>query len=343
MEQLHLLTSKIPKSKTVLALSLLGLFNIATWVLAYLCFYDSPKKLLFICLMAYGFGLRHAVDCDHIAAIDAVTRKFIYTNKRYIGVGFFFSVGHSTIVVLMSFLVALGTIYMRDHLAGFQEVGGVIGGTVSSLFLLVIALINLVIFIDAYKSFIALRSGKLEDKNIEQLLEKKGAMNTIFKPLFKFVFKSWHMYFIGLLFGLGFDTATEVGLLGISATQAASNMPVWAIMLFPLLFMAGMSLIDTLDGVLMVSVYGWALVRPTRKLYYNMVITLLSFSTAFFIGLMEGLSIICDRFNLHGGIWLYIELVNDNMAYLGYYIIAIFVCCWILSFGISKLLKLKTA
>lgn len=342
MKQPQFFTASLLKSRAAWALSFLGLFNIAVWFLAYLCFYSNPK-LLFICLMAYGFGLRHAVDCDHIAAIDAVTRKFMYINKKYVGIGFFFSVGHSTIVILMSFLVALGTIYIRDHLTCFREVGGIIGGTASSLFLLVIAFINLIIFIDAYKSFVMLRSGKLEDKNMEQLLESKGVMNSIFKPLFKFVSRPWHMYFIGFLFGLGFDTATEIGLLGISATQAASNMPIWAIMIFPLVFMAGMSFIDTLDGILMVNVYGWALIRPIRKLYYNMVITLLSFSAAFFIGLIEGLSIISDKFNLHGGIWFYIEWINDNMAYLGYYIIAVFICCWIFSISISKLLKVKTA
>lgn len=342
MEQFQFFTPNPLRNKAIWALSFLGLFNVAAWVLAYICFYTNPK-LLFICLMAYGFGLRHAVDCDHIAAIDAVTRKFMYINKRYVGVGFFFSIGHSTIVILMSFLVAMGTIYMRDHLTCFQEIGGIIGGTVSSLFLLIIAFINLIIFIDAYRSFVTSQRGNLEDKNIEQLLEPKGLMNSIFRPLFRFVSKPWHMYFIGFLFGLGFDTATEVGLLGISATQAASNMPVWAIMIFPLIFMAGMSLIDTLDGVLMVNVYGWALIRPARKLYYNMIITLLSFSAAFFIGIMEGLSIISDRFDLHGGVWFYIEQINDNMAYLGYYIVAIFVCCWIISIGISRLLKLKTA
>lgn len=330
------------KKRASLAIGLLVLFNIAAWVLAYFAFYDSPK-LLILCLIAYGFGLRHAVDADHIAAIDNVTRKFLYNKQYPIGVGFFFSIGHSSIVFIMSFLVALGTIYMRTHLLDFQHIGSLIGTMVSSVFLLVIALINFIIFIDTYKSFLAYRRSGAQGEDIQKILVQKGAMTSLFRPLFRLVTKSWHMYIVGFLFGLGFDTSTEVALLGISATQAASNMSVWAIMVFPILFMSGMSLIDTLDGILMINVYGWAMVKPARKLFYNMAITLLSFCVALFIGSLEALSIISEKFGLTTGIWAYINRVNNNLDYMGFYIVGIFIACWVLAIIISKFISVGTA
>lgn len=328
------------KGRASLAIGLLIAFNIAAWILAYAAFYDSPK-LLILCLIAYGFGLRHAVDADHIAAIDNVTRKFLYNKQRPIGVGFFFSIGHSSIVVIMSFLVALGTIYMKSHLLDFQEIGGLIGTMISSLFLLVIALVNFMIFIDTYRSFLAYRRSGAKGEDIQQILVQKGVMTSLFRPLFRFVTKSWHMYIVGFLFGLGFDTSTEVALLGISATQAASNMSVWAIMVFPVLFMSGMSLIDTLDGILMINVYGWAMVKPARKLFYNMAITLLSFCVALFIGSLEALSIISEKFELKSGIWAYINRVNNSLDYMGFYIVGIFIVCWILAIAASKFINIE--
>ena len=328
------------KKKASLAIGLLVVFNIAAWVLAYVAFYDSPK-LLILCLIAYGFGLRHAVDADHIAAIDNVTRKFLYNKKYPIGVGFFFSIGHSTIVVLMSFVVALGTIYMKSHLTDFQEIGGLIGTMISSAFLLVIALINFMIFIDTYRSFLEYRRNGVQSEDVQKVLVQKGVMTSLFRPLFRFVNKSWHMYIVGFLFGLGFDTSTEVALLGISATQAASNMSVWAIMVFPILFMSGMSLIDTLDGILMINVYGWAMVKPARKLFYNMAITLLSFCVALFIGSLEALSIISEKLGLNGSFWAYINKINDNFDYMGFYIVGIFIFCWIIAILASKFIDLE--
>ncbi len=333
---------RILRSKSVLAIVLLIIFNITAWVIAYMAFSNMPKMLM-LCLVAYGFGLRHAVDADHIAAIDNVTRKFLYVKKRSVSVGFFFSIGHSTIVLIMSFLVALGTIYMQKHLADFQHIGGLIGTAISSLFLLVIALINFIIFFQTYKTFLEYKKNPSETVDIDKMLEQKGMMTSLFKPLFKLVTKPWHMYLVGFLFGLGFDTSTEVALLGISATQAATSMSVWSIMIFPVLFMSGMSLIDTLDGILMVNVYGWALVKPDKKLFYNMMITLLSFSVAFFIGALEALSVVSDQFGLQNGIWAYINKINDSFDYMGFYIVGIFLVCWIFAISISKFIKAQPA
>lgn len=332
---------KILRGRSILAIVMLILFNIGAWALAYIAFSDYPKMLM-LCLVAYGFGLRHAVDADHIAAIDNVTRKFLYIKQRSVSVGFFFSIGHSTIVLIMSFLVALGTIYMQKHLVDFQRIGGLIGTMVSSLFLLLIALINFMIFIQTYRSFLEYRRNGSKGMDVDKILEQKGMMTSLFRPLFRFVTKPWHMYIVGFLFGLGFDTSTEVALLGISATQAASSMSVWTIMIFPILFMSGMSLIDTLDGILMVNVYGWALVKPDKKLFYNMMITLLSFSVAFFIGALEALSIITDKLGLQSGVWAYINKLNDNFDYMGFYIVGIFILCWILALSVSRFIKPRT-
>ena len=317
--------------------SFLIFFNVATWALAYILFYDQPK-LLALAFLAYGFGLRHAVDADHIAAIDNVTRKFMQENKSPVTIGFYFSLGHSSVVFLLSILVAIGTIFVKDNLPAFQEIGGLIGTSVSSIFLLIIAIINLIIFIEIVKMFNSYRKNKLYNhEKAEDIFNNKGLMTRIFKPIFKIISKSWHMYIVGFLFGLGFDTATEIALLGISATQASQGMVIWAIMVFPLLFMAGMCLIDTSDGILMLGLYGWAFVKPARKLFYNMAITLISFMIAFFIGGLEGISIIVDKLHLKSQFWLYISNLNENIGDLGYYLIGIFVFSWIVSLIIYKI------
>lgn len=312
------------------------LFNISAWVFAYYLFYNDPK-LLALCLLAYGFGLRHAVDADHIAAIDNVTRKFIQEKKSPVTTGFYFSLGHSSVVFILSIFVAIGTIYIKDHLPEFQKIGSLIGTSVSSIFLLIIALINLLIFIDILKVFNNYRkSREYDEEYAEKVFDSKGFFARFFRPLFKLVSKSWHMYIVGFLFGLGFDTATEIALLGISASQAAQGVTIWAIMVFPLLFMAGMCLIDTSDGVLMLGLYGWAFIKPARKLFYNMTITLISFMIAFFIGGLEGLAIISEKLNLNTGVWNYISHLNDNIGNLGYYLIGIFIASWLISLLIYK-------
>jgi high-affinity nickel-transport protein len=305
--------------------------NVVAWSLALALFWNNPATLS-LCLLAYGFGLRHAVDADHIAAIDNVTRKLMQENKRPVAVGFYFSLGHSTVVILMCIVVALGTDFVKTHFPEFQEIGGIIGMSVSATFLLVIAAINFVIFLEVFKAFRAARAGKVHsDDALQNLLDGRGLLARILRPLFKFVSKSWHLYPIGFLFGLGFDTATEIALLGIAATQAAQQVPLWSIMVFPLLFTAGMCLIDTTDGVVMVGAYGWAFVKPMRKLFYNMTITLISFLIALVIGSLEALSIIAARLKLEEGVWAYVKSLGENSGVLGYVIIGLLLVTWLAS------------
>jgi high-affinity nickel-transport protein len=303
-------------------------FNIAAWVWALVAFRHFPL-LLGTALLAYSFGLRHAVDADHIAAIDNVTRKLMQEGKRPVAVGFFFSLGHSTIVVLASIGVAATAMAFKDRFADFQRVGGIIGTLVSAFFLLAIAAMNLIILVQVYQTF---QRVKIEKKYAEDelniLLAGRGLLCRILRPLFRAISSSWHMYPLGFLFGLGFDTATEVGLLGISAAAAAKGLPIWSILVFPTLFTAGMSLVDTTDGVLMLGAYGWAFVKPVRKLYYNFTITLVSVIVAVLVGGIEVLGLIGDQFNLSGSFWNSIGQLNSNFGIVGFAIIGIFVLSW---------------
>jgi len=311
--------------------------NVIAWVWALLAFHDHPV-LLGTALLAYSFGLRHAVDADHIAAIDNVTRKLMQEKKRPVSVGFFFSLGHSSVVVLASLGVALATSAMQDRMEGFKAVGGLIGTSVSALFLLIIALMNLVILRSIYKSWRHVRQGgAYVDDDFDLLLANRGFLARIFRPLFRLVTRSWHMFPLGFLFGLGFDTSTEVALLGISATQASQGLSPWSIMVFPLLFSAGMSLIDTLDGHLMLGAYGWAYMKPIRKIYYNMTITLVSVVVAVVIGTIEALGLLSDQLALKGPLWDVIGNLNDHFGTLGYIIIGIFVVSWALSVLLYRL------
>jgi nickel/cobalt transporter (NiCoT) family protein len=303
--------------------------NVAAWGLALALSWHYPATLS-LCFLAYGFGLRHAVDADHIAAIDNVTRKLMQDNKRPVTVGFFFSLGHSSVVILMCFMVVLGTDWVKTHFPEFQEVGSIIGTSISAAFLLTIAAINFIVFLEVYRAFRAAREGNGYSQDaLQELLNGRGLLARILRPLFKFVSKSWHMFPIGFLFGLGFDTATEIALLGIAATQATQQVPIWSIMVFPLLFTAGMSLIDTTDGVVMIGAYGWAFVKPMRKLFYNMTITFVSFLIALVIGGLEALGIIARKLELHGGIWSFVNVFSDNSGVLGYFIIGLLVVSWL--------------
>ncbi|WP_371316718.1 HoxN/HupN/NixA family nickel/cobalt transporter [Pseudomonas gingeri] len=311
--------------------------NVIAWVWALLAFHDHPV-LLGTALLAYGFGLRHAVDADHIAAIDNVTRKLMQENKRPVSVGLFFSLGHSSVVVLASLGVAVAASAMQDRMEGFKAVGGLIGTSVSALFLLIIALMNLVILRSIYKSWRHVRQGgAYVDDDFDLLLANRGFMARIFRPLFRLVTRGWHMYPLGFLFGLGFDTSTEIALLGISATQASQGLSPWSIMVFPLLFSAGMSLVDTLDGHLMLGAYGWAYMKPIRKIYYNMTITLVSVVVAVVIGSIEALGLISDQLSLKGPLWDAIGNLNDHFGTLGYIIIGIFIASWAISVLLYRL------
>ncbi|MGF6999641.1 HoxN/HupN/NixA family nickel/cobalt transporter [Paraburkholderia sp. GAS32] len=310
--------------------------NVLAWVWAITAFHTYPV-LLGTALLAYGFGLRHAVDADHIAAIDNVTRKLMQESKRPVAVGFFFSLGHSTVVVLASSAIALATTAMQGRFDSFKEIGGIVATIVSSFFLFALALMNVLILRGIYRAWRRVRNGgEYVDEDFDMLLASRGFIARLFRPLFLLVTRSWHMYPIGFLFGLGFDTATEIGLLGIAATQAAKGLSPWAIMVFPVLFSAGMSLIDTVDGHLMLGAYGWAYEKPLRKIYYNMTITLVSIVVAVVIGGIEALGLLAKQFSLTGPVWNAIGLLNANFGMLGYIIIGIFVLSWITSIAIYR-------
>ena len=311
--------------------ALLATFNVAAWIWAVVAFRHYPL-LLGTALLAYSFGLRHAVDADHIAAIDNVTRKLMQDGKRAVGVGFFFSLGHSTIVVLASVAIAATAMAFKSRLDTMQTIGGIVGTLVSAAFLLAIAAVNIVILVSVHRIFQRVKQGggyAEDDLNI--LLANRGFLAGLFRPLFRLIRHSWQMYPIGFLFGLGFDTATEVGLLGISAAAASKGLPIWSILIFPALFTAGMSLVDTTDGVLMLGAYGWAFRRPLRKLYYNLTITFISVVVAVVIGGLETLGLIGSELALTGRFWDAVGRLNDNFGVLGFAIIGIFTASWVVS------------
>src|SRR5215831_4741007 len=292
--------------------------------------------LLAFALAAYLLGLRHAVDADHIAAIDNVTRKLMQEDKRPVGVGFFFSLGHSTVVVLIAILVGLGakaiSAGINDEHSALETTAGLVGASVSAFFLLAMAIINLVILVQIVRAFHQVtRGGVYDAEKIDGYLTQRGFFARIFRGLFTTIDASWKMYPIGFLFGLGFDTATEIGLFVLAGTVGSLHLPLSAAFLLPLLFTAGMCLADTTDGVLMLGAYGWAFVKPIRKLFYNMSITLISVLVALVIGTIEVLSIIGGQFGLQGPIWDVVGAVGDNAGYVGAGIIAIFLLSWLLS------------
>ncbi len=311
----------------------LALFNVGAWALALVASSAYPI-LLPTAFLAYTFGLRHAVDADHIAAIDNTTRKLMQDGQRPVAVGLFFSLGHSTIVVALSVLIAISAGVVSD-IPTFSEIGGLIGTTVSAVFLLLIGLINFIVLVDIYRMFRRVsQGGAYEEESLEDYLNNRGLLARLFKPMLRMIRKSWHMYPLGVLFGLGFDTASEVALLGLAATSGASHVPVAYILILPALFAAGMSLVDATDGILMLGAYGWAYVKPIRKLYYNLNITLVSVLIAFAIGGVEVLSILADRFGLSGGIWDWAG--NLDFEVIGFAIIAIFVASWTISTAIYR-------
>ncbi|HTJ58826.1 MAG TPA: HoxN/HupN/NixA family nickel/cobalt transporter [Devosiaceae bacterium] len=311
--------------------------NLAAWAWALIVFRNQPV-LLGTAALAYVFGLRHAFDPDHIAAIDNVVRKLVQTKQRPLGAGLFFSLGHSTIVVIAAALLAGGAAILQDKFEPIRELSGFIGTLVSAFFLLAIGLGNLLVLRGIWAAFNRAHRGEfVAEEEIEGMLAGRGLLARIFRPLFSMVSRSWHMYPVGVLFGLGFDTATEIGLLAISASQAAAGMNFWTIMVFPALFTAGMTLMDTTDSIAMVGAYGWAFVNPVRKLWYNLTITAASVVVAIFIGGIEALGLLSDKLQLVGGFWNLIGGLNDNVASLGYAIVGVFVVSWLVSAAIYRL------
>ncbi|MEO8971619.1 MAG: HoxN/HupN/NixA family nickel/cobalt transporter [Ktedonobacteraceae bacterium] len=314
---------------------LLLALNIVAWVLAFVAFSAKYPALLGTALLAYTFGLRHAVDADHISAIDNVTRKLMQENKRPTTVGFFFSLGHSTIVIFLSIAIAIAAVFVKNVIPSLQGAGGIIGTLVSAFFLYLIAFINLLVLWEIFQTFRKVTRGEnYNNAQLEDFLNQRGLMARFFRPLLRMTDKSWKMYPIGVLFGLGFDTATEVGLLGITGLEASHGLPVIYILIFPLLFMAGMVLLDTTDGILMLGAYGWAFVKPVRKLYYNLNITLVSVLVAFVVGTIEVFSIISGPLGLKGGFWNYLN--NLDFGVLGGMIIGVFILSWVVSTVIYK-------
>jgi high-affinity nickel-transport protein len=315
----------------------LVLANVGVWAWAFAVFHDKPV-LLGSAVLAYSLGLRHAVDADHIAAIDNSTRKLMQEGQRPVAVGLFFSLGHSAIVVLLSVAVGVASAAVSAHFADFKAIGAVVSTSASALFLFLLALFNLLVFLSVWKSFQALQRGeKISDEDFDLLLNQRGFLSRLFRPVFAMVRRSWHLFFVGMLFGLGFDTATEVALFGLSATQAAGGASFAALLVFPALFTAGMSLIDSADGALMLGAYGWAYMKPVRKIYYNLTITAVSVLVALAVGGIETLGLIGDKLELHGPFWDFVGALNANFGLLGYGVIGLFIASWLVSIAIYRL------
>ncbi|KAF9357619.1 hypothetical protein BGX26_003410 [Mortierella sp. AD094] len=354
------------RRKSFFVIAGLVLVNIVVWVLAAITARKYPS-LLGSMVIAYTLGLRHAVDADHLAAIDNVTRKLMYQESiksRIVGqeltppvcVGLFFSLGHSTIVVVASIILAVTAAAIEDKFEAFGETGGIIGMSVSAAFLFLIGFINLIVLIRVAQELRSIhRTGEYryhdpvkqmvvgataDDNTDDDDTKAKIGANTsrfqpgglfarIFRPLFNLIDRSWKMYPLGVLFGLGFDTATEVGLLGIAATHAEARFPTAVILIFPALFTAAMSLIDTLDGIIMVNAYGWAFVNPIKKLWYNFVVTLMGVIVAFVVGIAELLALLAEKLDLEGPFWDFFSMLSDNFGLIGYIIVGAFVFTWI--------------
>jgi high-affinity nickel-transport protein len=311
-------------------------FNIGAWIWASAAFHRYPV-LMGTALLAYSFGLRHAVDADHIAAIDNVTRKLMQDGKRPVAIGFMFSLGHSTVVVLGSAAIAGAAMALQHRLDAIRNIASVIGTLVSAFFLFAIAIVNLIVLRSIYRAFVRVRHGEpYLEEDFNMLLGGRGLLSRMFRPMFRMISRSWHMYPLGVLFGLGFDTATEIGLLGISAAEAAKGLSFWSILVFPVLFAAGMSLIDTTDNILMLGAYGWAFVKPIRKLYYNITITCVSVVVALVVGGIEALGLLGNHFQLKGWFWDAVAKLNDNFGTLGYFIVGLFALSWIVSIAFYK-------
>jgi high-affinity nickel-transport protein len=294
-------------------------------------------------ILAYTLGMRHAFDADHIAAIDNTTRKLVSDGKRPLSVGFFFSLGHSSIVFVLALFLNFGIRALDSQVknsgSGLHNMTGIIGTTVSGTFLYIIAGLNIVVLAGIVKVFREMRSGRYNDDQLEEQLSKRGLMNRFFGPLARRVDAPWKMYPIGMLFGLGFDTATEVALLVLAGTAVVSGLPFYAILSLPILFAGGMCLFDTIDGCFMNFAYDWAFARPVRKVFYNITITGLSVFVALFVGTVEILGLIGSEYNLGGGFWAFMADFDINKA--GFVIVGMFVATWAIALAIWHFGKIE--
>jgi high-affinity nickel-transport protein len=300
---------------------------------------DHPVFTAGVGVLAYTFGLRHAFDADHIAAVDNTTRKLMQDNaaagegRKPLSVGFWFSLGHSTIVFALAFLLSVGVKALagpvENDSSTLHSVTGVIGASVSGAFLWILGILNFIVLLGILRVFREMRSGVYNEEELEAQLNKRGFMNRILGGLTKSVRRPWHIYPIGVLFGLGFDTATEVGLLVLAGGAAAFNLPFYSILILPILFASGMCLMDTADGVFMNAAYGWAFARPVRKVFYNLTITAISIAVAVIIGSIELIGVLADQANInHGPIS---AIANINLDYAGYGIVGLFFVSWVIA------------
>ncbi|MEP6817481.1 MAG: HoxN/HupN/NixA family nickel/cobalt transporter, partial [Marmoricola sp.] len=294
-------------------------------------------------LTAYTLGMRHAFDADHIAAIDNTTRKLIGDGQRPMSVGFWFSLGHSSVVFVMVLGIALGVRALaggvQNRSSALQQITGVWGTSISGVFLVLIGVINLVALVGVLRVFRNMRRGEYDEAELERQLDSRGLLNRILGKVTRAVTKPWHMYPVGLLFGLGFDTVTEVGLLVVAGGAVAAALPFWAVLTLPILFTAGMALLDTLDGAFMNLAYGWAFSRPVRKVYYNITVTALSVAVALVIGVVELVGLLAERTGARSGPLA--ALGNLDLEYVGYGIVGLFVVFWAVSVSIWKLGRIE--
>jgi high-affinity nickel-transport protein len=312
------------------------LINALGWgLLWYSVFVDHSVLSVAIGLTAWTFGLRHAFDADHISAIDNVTRKLMAEGKRPMGVGFFFSLGHSTIVLGLGVGIAIAAKAVAGNVTSgrLSGIGGYIGTGVSAVFLYLIAAINLVILVGIYRIFKEMREGRYDEETLEHKLQDRGLLNRLLRPLVRAIRSSWQMYPVGVLFGLGFDTATEIGLLALAGGLAA-KLPWFAILSLPILFAGGMSMMDTADGAFMTVAYGWAFSKPVRKVFYNLTITGLSVAVALLIGTIEVISICVTYFNLSGGVWDFLRGIDLNTA--GFIVVGLFAVTWLAAMAVWR-------
>jgi len=327
------------RKKVIGLYAFLILFNVVTWVWAITVFAGNTV-LLGAAVLAYTFGLRHAFDADHIASIDSVTRKLMQKNKRPTTIGLHFAIGHSlalvVFVVIIAALAAWGS--SNEKFSFMDSTAGVASTFVSSSFLIIMAILNLSIARSTYVIFKKVRNGgSYVEEDFDVLMNKRGFFSRIFRPLFRLVNKSWHMVIIGFLFGLGFDTATEVSLLGIAGAEAAKGLSVWVILVFPALFAAGMALMDTTDSILMVRAYSWAFRNPIRKLYYNLTITTVSAIVALTVAGIEVMAMLTERLQLKGELWSQVQSLSDHWELIGVFVVSLFIASWLFSMLVYRL------
>ncbi|WP_109280057.1 HoxN/HupN/NixA family nickel/cobalt transporter [Streptomyces orinoci] len=327
----------------ILALHLVGWFTLVAIVAPHHYSLGTKSFGIGIGVTAYTLGMRHAFDADHIAAIDNTTRKLMHEGKRPLSVGFWFSLGHSSVVFALSLLLSLGIKALagpvKDDNSRLHQITGWIGTTVSGAFLYLIAIFNLVILAGIWKVFRQMRAGHFDEDALEEQLNNRGLMNRLLGRVMKSITKPWQMYPLGLLFGLGFDTATEVALLVLAGSGAASGLPWYAILCLPVLFAAGMSLLDTIDGSFMNFAYGWAFSKPVRKVYYNLTITALSVAVALIIGTVELLGLLADKLHLHGAFWDWIGGLDLNVV--GFVIVGLFFATWVIALVTWKVARIE--